>query len=58
LAVVRVIVDELERSFIKADPFVQSGLRDQLADALEVLSHSLRRAHFPDAEPDPDTRGE
>jgi hypothetical protein len=57
LAVVRVIVDEVERSLHKADPFLESELRDQLADALEVLSLSLRqRAHFPEAEPDPDTR--
>jgi len=57
LAVVRVIIDEVERSLVKHDPSLQSGLPDQLADALEGLALSLRQqAHFPDAEPDTDPR--
>jgi hypothetical protein len=47
LAVVRVILDEVERSLTNADLSQQSGLSDQLADALETLALALRQqTHF------------
>jgi hypothetical protein len=45
LAAVRVIADELERVLGEPSPHAQSGLREQLADELELLARALREQH-------------
>jgi hypothetical protein len=52
LAVVRLLVDEVERSLSGEDPVPLLGLREQLADELEALAGSIReRAQLSDADP-------
>jgi hypothetical protein len=52
LAVARVILDEVERSLIRADLSLQLGLGEQLADELEGLARSIRKqADLPIADP-------
>jgi hypothetical protein len=42
LAAVRVVVDELERVLGETEPYLRSGLRQQLAEQLELLARTLR----------------